>query len=577
MYPTGMRYPDETSGNVAVQSDSAIPSAAVTKLKAERESCLTADLAPVPPSEPPRHRDAPAMPASFGRYQVRSTLGTGGFGAVYLGHDTELDRPVAVKVLRGGTEVARAEAEQFLKEARRLAHLSHPGIVAVHDVGMDRGQIYIVSDFLDGPNLGRWLEDRRPGWVEAARIATAVADALAHAHARLIVHRDIKPANIILAVDRGPVLVDFGLGLDEERAGGAELGVVSGTPAYMAPEQVAGAAHRIDGRTDIYSLGVVLYEMLCGRLPFRASNLRELLRQVRDDEPQPPLQLNRDIPPELERVCLKALAKQLHDRYTTADDFALDLRRVTQSAGMASPASSRQFLSGTLSRGAQVAPSGSFQRDSHSSSSSRRRAREAERRQVTVLRCGCDLFESDAYLENLDAEDQSDVLKAFKRECEEVMFRFDGALVECNEQGLLACFGYPVAHEDAAHRAVRAARAILKQMETLGARLRREHQLALRPRAAIHTGVAIVEIGEDAVSVVGEARNVAVRLEDVAEPGQLVITAATERLIRGHFDCTNLGCRTVKGFSQPIELFLLQGIGEDRNMASRLPGPGHQG
>ena len=160
-----------------------------------------------------------------------------------------------------------------------------------------------------------------------------MADALAHAHARLIVHRDVKPANIILTPDRGPVLVDFGLGLDEAEAGGSELGVISGTPAYMAPEQVAGTAHRIDGRTDIYSLGVVLYEMLCGRLPFRAANLCELLRQVRDDEPQPPRQLAREIPPELERVCLKALAKRQQDRYTTAADFADDLRRVLPGRG----------------------------------------------------------------------------------------------------------------------------------------------------------------------------------------------------------------------------------------------------
>ena len=199
--------------------------------------------------------------------------------------------------------------------------------MAVHDVGVDGGQVYIVSDFLEGPDLGRWLADHRPSWPEAARIAAAVADALAHAHARLIVHRDVKPANIIVTPDRGPVLVDFGLGLDEAGAGGSELGVISGTPAYMAPEQVAGAAHRIDGRTDIYSLGVVLYEMLCGHLPFRASNTRELLRQVRDDEPQPPRQLRREIPPELERACLKALAKRIQDRYTTAADFAEDLRR----------------------------------------------------------------------------------------------------------------------------------------------------------------------------------------------------------------------------------------------------------
>ena len=159
-----------------------------------------------------------------------------------------------------------------------------------------------------------------------------MADALAHAHARLIVHRDVKPANIIITPDRGPVLVDFGLGLDDAGAGGPELGVISGTPAYMAPEQVAGAAHRIDGRTDIYSLGVVLYEMLCGHLPFRASNTRELLRQVSDDEPQPPRQLRPEIPPELERACLKSLAKRLQDRYTTASDFAGDLRHAGRPA-----------------------------------------------------------------------------------------------------------------------------------------------------------------------------------------------------------------------------------------------------
>ena len=194
-------------------------------------------------------------------------------------------------------------------------------------------RLYIVSDFLDGPDLGRWLRDNRPAWPKAARIAAAVADALAHAHARLIVHRDVKPANIILTPDRGPVLVDFGLGLDESGSGGSQIGVISGTPAYMAPEQVAGAAHRIDGRTDIYSVGVVLYVMLCGHLPFRASDTTELLRQVRDDEPQPPRQLRREIPPELERACLKALAKRQQDRYTTAADFADDLRRVLQTAG----------------------------------------------------------------------------------------------------------------------------------------------------------------------------------------------------------------------------------------------------
>ena len=297
--------------------------------------------------------------------------------------------------------------------------------MTVHDVGLHEGSVYIVSDYLEGPDLAEWLKHHAPSWQEAARIAAAVADALAHAHSRLTVHRDVKPANIILTPDRGPVLVDFGLGLDEAVAGGGELGVISGTPAYMAPEQVAGVAHRIDGRTDIYSLGVVLYQMLCGRLPFRSSDTRELLRQVRDDEPQPPRQLVRDMPPELERACLKALAKKLHDRYTTAADFADDLRRVIPPSRRAAAASidGGSPLAETSIREPQSAGTASSQQSRLSQTSSRRRAREAERRQVTVLVCGCDMFESDAYLEYLDAEGQADVLRAFQQACEPLCTR----------------------------------------------------------------------------------------------------------------------------------------------------------
>jgi serine/threonine protein kinase len=251
-----------------------------------------------------------------------------------------------------------------------------------------------------------------------------VADALAHAHARSIVHRDVKPANIIVTPDRGPVLVDFGLGLDESRAGGSELGVISGTPAYMAPEQVAGAAHRIDGRTDIYSLGVVLYKMLCGRLPFRASSTRELLRQVRDDEPQPPRQLRRETPPALEQACLKALAKRLQDRYTTVADFAEDLRRAHQPAVGPGASISSGFLSATAATGQTLAPeSVATTPPSSISTSSRCRAREAERRQVTVLVCGCTLFDSESYLDALDAEEQARMLRDFQQQCDRAVLR----------------------------------------------------------------------------------------------------------------------------------------------------------
>jgi class 3 adenylate cyclase/tetratricopeptide (TPR) repeat protein len=522
----------------------------------QRVTILTPQPAADPPAAPAGPEATPAAPASFGRYQVRRALGAGGFGAVYLGHDSQLDRPVAIKVLRAGLGLPQAEAAQFLQEARRLARLRHPGIVAVHDVGVHEGRVYLVSDYLDGPDLGRWLRDNRLAWPEAARIAADVADALAHVHAQLVVHRDIKPANIILTTGRAPVLVDFGLALDETQAPGSEKGVVSGTPWYMSPEQVAGTAHRIDGRTDVYSLGVVLYELLTGRVPFRATNPLELLQQVRDDEPQPPRQLVADIPPELERACLKAMAKRQQDRYTTAGDFAADLRRVLQTTAEGSV--SRRVPVETPAGESRVEAPATHRPESLTPPSSRGRAREAERRQVTVLVCGWELFEFEAYL-GLEAEDQAQVLRAFQQACEQAVRRFDGAVVQCDEQGLLACFGYPVAYEDAALRAARTGLDLLAGLKALGGQLPRGRGAEPRPWVGLHTGPAVVEVKGDAVSLVGEARNVAVRLKEVAAPGRVICTEATRRLFQGRFQCAGLGRRPIKGVAQPVQLFGVEG------------------
>lgn len=523
---------------------------------------LSGEQPPNPTASLERSKAATVVPEEFGRYAVRRTLGKGGFGAVYLGHDAQLDRAVAIKVLYAKTAAPGSDQDQLLQEARKLAQLRHPAIVAVHDVGVQDGRVYVVSDYLEGVDLGRWFAGKPMPWPSAVRIAATIADALAHAHARLIVHRDVKPGNIIIqSGDHSPVLVDFGLALDDTKSGGSEKGLVAGTPWYMSPEQADGVAHRVDGRTDIYSLGVVLYEMLTGRLPFRSSDFIEVLRQVRDDAPQPPRQLIPDLPPELERICLKAMSKQEQDRYATASDFADALRRIlataTASATFAPPQMSDEQVSHVLGM------STSLHTGVASMSSSQRRSREAERRQVTVIVCSCDLFESDTFLE-LDAEDQVQVFQLFQAAGEPPLRKLGGTLVQCNEQGLLACFGYPVAFEDGAIRAARAALDILQSMQPLREQLLRERGLQFKPWIGIHTGSAIVEAKEDVISLVGDARNVASHLADLVEPGQVVCTETSQRLLGGRFQCESLGPRKIKGVTLPVELFRIQSVLQHR-------------
>jgi len=264
--------------------------------------------------------DAPSDPERVAGYEILGRLGTGGMGVVYRARQPGLGREVAVKLLAAGED-----DERFLREARAAARLSHPGIVPIHEVGRHEGRPFFVMELVEGRTLGERLRSGPLPPRQAASVAAQVARALDHAHRAGILHRDVKPSNILLDRDDRVLLADFGVARDLTRNTRATAsGLVLGTPAYMAPEQIEGEAA---APADIYALGVTLYECLAGRPPFDGSTPAALFKRVLDEEPEPPRARRRDVPRDLEAICLKALSKRPADRYSSPAELADDLER----------------------------------------------------------------------------------------------------------------------------------------------------------------------------------------------------------------------------------------------------------
>ncbi|MCC6493885.1 MAG: protein kinase [Pirellulales bacterium] len=264
-----------------------------------------------------QHTRQAAALQRLGRFELVARLGVGGFGSVWKARDTELDRIVAIKIPRKG-QLAPAEIEQFFREARAAAQLRHPNIIPVHEVGRHEDAIFIVTELVRGVDLGEWLTARSMSAVEAACLCRTIALALQHAHDHGVIHRDLKPSNIMIDEQGEPNLMDFGLAKREvEEITMTIDGQILGTPAYMSPEQAGGDSHWTDRRTDIYSLGVILFRLLTGELPYRGEAQMQIHQRLTEDAPDP-RKLNRHIPKDLATICLKCLERQPSRRYATA-------------------------------------------------------------------------------------------------------------------------------------------------------------------------------------------------------------------------------------------------------------------
>lgn len=265
-------------------------------------------------------------------YRLEERVGMGGAAIVYRAYQARLDRWVAVKVLELGDGEGRSFLERFRSEARAVATLHHPNVLSIHDYGEDQGFAFIVMEYIAGGSLDRFISKGPMSVDQALALALPVGEALAYAHSQDIIHRDVKPSNILMPRPDWPLVADFGLaGGSDAYAGVMRSSITTASASYLSPEQVVGA--NVDQRADIYSLGLILYEMLTGTLPFASKSTAEAMMRRMHEDPLSPRELNPAIPEAVETVLLRALARDLDARYGQMMAFVNDLRSVVSASG----------------------------------------------------------------------------------------------------------------------------------------------------------------------------------------------------------------------------------------------------
>jgi serine/threonine protein kinase/tetratricopeptide (TPR) repeat protein/class 3 adenylate cyclase len=543
-------------------------------------------------------------------YNVLSSLGSGGMGQVYLARDTRLGRPVALKLLRHNAMSNKDRLRRFKQEACAASALNHPNILTIYEVAQQDDLSFIVTEFVEGETLRERLCRGPIPPAEAIELAVQITSALAAAHDSGIVHRDIKPENVMVRPDGLVKVLDFGLakltqrpkfGLAVTSTDGTALhtgaGVLMGTANYMSPEQARGQS--IDARSDVFSLGVLFYEMLAGIRPFVGETLPDVLVAILEKEHSPLRDHVPDAPTELELMLNRALAKKREQRQAHAGqllDELNKLRRELETAASDQPVCCPICESGNPANCSFCGKCGSplkktcqscgndITAGDNSCGSCGHRFAEAQamtagthfdarptaqmtqsagsvgagRRTATILYTsvsGCAEI-----LEQLDPEEADREIAAIKDSVTQVITSHGGMIDRLSGEELVALFGVPTTYEDDFVRAVRAGLALRDHLNELSAEVERKLPCPLLMYAGVSSGSVVTRVGDDGkFSVSGEALQIASRLAARAEAGEILLSPETQRLVAPYFTLEEKGELTLDGKGQPVAIYRVAG------------------